>query len=83
MQVCQSPRKWRVLKECVIEHEFYEKGDVYYETHLGGDKTYLNVLEKHEFIKLIPTHNIKIVESFDSTPVVIHLKGYNIHIKPE
>ena len=83
MQRCKSPRMWKVLKECVIEHEYYEEGDIYYETHPLGDKTYLDTLVEHGFLKFMWTRDIEIVDHPDPTPISVHVKGYNIHIQPE
>lgn len=43
--------KFTVLKEVVIEHKYYKKGDTYVLSHRDGDTRYLNALVKHGFMK--------------------------------
>lgn len=52
-------KRYNVLKDCVINHKFYQCGTVYTDNHPKGDKTYIDVLSEHGFIKSISEVSFK------------------------
>lgn len=71
-------KRYNVLKDCVINHKFYQCGTVYTDNHPKGDKTYLDVLMEHGFIKQIGGISYK---QWDKTG--IRSKLTNLIIAPE
>lgn len=47
------PKVYNVLKDCVIDHDFYQCGTCYTDTKTQGDKTYIETLIRYGFIKKI------------------------------
>lgn len=46
-------KTYNVLKECILNHKYYQPGECYKDPYEHGDKSYLREAEKHGFIKLI------------------------------
>lgn len=71
-------KRYNVLKDCVINHKFYQCGTVYTDNHPKGDKTYIDVLSEHGFIKSINEFCFK---WWAKTGIKSHLAG--VIIAPE
>ena len=82
MQICRAPMMWDILKDCVINHTFYGKGELYIDPYPQGNKKYLQVLADHGFIRPYRRvgHKIDII---DQSPATINLDGYVITIEKQ
>lgn len=45
--------RYAILKDCVIEHKFYEPGQTYEYRYLRGDTRFIDALVHHGFMKPI------------------------------